>query len=98
MDEITTTKVDVEKVRKLFDEILTYLLDNRYEQQYAQERVQIADEIFKLTQEVIELMYRTDLQFLSECDKFEALNKIKLYSELEDNLSLIQKETDILQS
>lgn len=98
IDNIKNNGIDVEKVKQLFDEILTYILDYRHEQDYARQRVELADEIFKLTQEVIEVMYRINLQFLSECDRFEAMNKIKLYSEVEDNLSLIQKDTDILQA
>lgn len=97
MDEITKTTVDVEKVEQLFDEILTFMLDERNEQDYARTRVELANEIFKLMQEVIELMYRTNLQFLSECTKAEAIDKLQMYKVAEDYLDIVQKDIDILQ-
>ena len=97
MDTIKTTTVDVKKVKQLFDEILTFMLDNKYEQDYARARVQLADEILKLAGEVIELMYRTNLEYLSECTKAEAIDKLQMYKVADDYLSIVQKETDILQ-
>ena len=96
-NSIKTTTVDVQKVKQIFDEILTYILDYRHEPEYARTRIEIADEIFKLTQEVIELMYRTEMQFTTECSKEELIDKINVYRNAEHNLHEIQLSTDILQ-
>ena len=94
---IKTTRIDVDKVKNLFDEILTYILDYRHEQDYARTRIELADEIFKLTQEVIELMYRTEMQFARDCSKEDLIDKINVYRNAEHYLHEIQISTDILQ-
>lgn len=96
-DSIKTTRIDVDKVKNLFDEILTYILDYRHEQDYARQRVELVDEIFKLTFEVIELMYRTEMQFATELSKAELLDKINVYRNAEHNLGELQTYVDILQ-
>lgn len=96
-NSIKTTRIDVDKVKNLFDEILTYILDYRHEQDYARTRIELADEIFKLTQEVIELMYRTEMQFARDCSKEDLIDKINVYRNAEHNLHEIQTSTDILQ-
>lgn len=96
-DSIKTTRIDVDKVKNLFDEILTYILDYRHEQDYARQRVELVDEIFKLTFEVIELMYRTEMQFATECSKTELIDIINAYKNAEHNLGELQERTDALQ-
>ena len=97
-DSIKTTRVDVNKVKNLFDEILTYILDYRHEQDYARQRVELVDEIFKLTQEVIEVMYRTEMQFATECSKEDLIDIINVYRNAEHNLCELQGRTDALMS
>lgn len=97
IDNIKNNGIDVEKVKQLFDEILTYILDYRHEQDYARQRVELADEIFKLAQEIIELMYRTEMQFATECSKEDLIDKINVYRNAEHNLHELQTSTDILQ-
>ena len=98
IDSIKNDGIDVEKVEQLFNEILGFLLDNRGTFNYERERVQIADKVFNLTQEIIELMYRTELYFLNETTKSEAIDILTNYKQAEIYLNEMQTRTDILQS
>lgn len=97
IENINNSGIDVNKVKQLLDEILTFELDNRGTQEYWKARVQIADEIFKLAQEMIELMYRLNLEFATEFSKEDLIDKINVYRNAEHNLHEIQTDIDILQ-
>ena len=96
MSEITTTKIDVEKIKGIFDEIHEYLLDNRYDEEDVMTRVRVTDAILSLTQEVIEIMYRTNFNYLDGANKQEVIEIVTAYKQAQDSLYEIQKMTDII--
>ena len=98
-DSIKTTRIDVDKIENIFDEILTFILDtdNRDTQDDWMNRVKVADLILKLAGETIYRMFDIACNFRHEADIVEFYDEVKDYKEALVMLETIKKKTDILQ-
>lgn len=97
MSEFTTTKLDVEKIEAYFEEIYEFLVDNRYELDNTLERTKTADAVFKLALNIVDLMYRINLNYTTEASKEEIIEFVTAYKDAEESLKMMLKMTDIMQ-
>ena len=98
-DSIKTTRIDVDKIDNIFDEILTFMLDTDLHdtQDDCVNRVKIADMIFKLAQSMVYRMMDINCNYRHEVNIDEFTENIVAYNEAYKQLSEMLKMTDILQ-
>ena len=99
-NSIKTTRIDVDKVKNLFDEILTFILDtNTHDtQEDCLDRVKVADMILKLAGETIYRMMDITCNYRHETRFIEFAEQIKTYEKAFLVLDELKKLTDILQN
>ena len=98
-DTIKTTRIDVDKVAKIFDEILTFILDtdNRDTQDDCLNRVKVADLVLQLASEIIERMMCLTTIHPADTGWTETIEELTLFNDTIIRLQNIQQFTDILQ-
>ena len=98
-DSIKTTRIDVDKIDRIFDEIQTFMLDTDLHdtQEDCLNRVKIADMIFKLAQSMVYRMMDINCNYRHEVNIDEFTENIVAYNEAYKQLSEMLKMTDILQ-
>lgn len=98
-DSIKTTRIDVDKIDTIFDEILTFILDTDTRDTYEDclNRVKVADMILKLARETIYKMMDTTCNHRHETGFLEFAEQIKTYEKADLVLEELEKMTDILQ-
>lgn len=99
-DSIKTTRIDVDKIDKIFDEIQTFMLDTDLHdtQEDCLNRVKIADMIFKLAQSMVYRMMDVNCNYRHEVNIDEFTENIVAYNEAYKQLDEMLKMTDILQA
>ena len=98
-DTIKTTRIDVDKIDNIFDEILTFIMDtDKHDtQEDCLNRVKIADMIFTLASETIYKMMDTTCNYRYETGFIEFSEQIKTYEKAFLILHELKKLTNILQ-
>lgn len=98
-DSIKTTRIDVDKIDNIFDEILTFILDTdtRDTQDDCLNRVKVADLILKLANETMYRMMDITCNYRHESTLEEFAEQITMYKDAINKVAEVMKCTDILQ-
>ena len=98
-DSIKTTRIDVDKIDNIFDEILAFMTDTdpRDTQEDCLNRVKVADMILKLAGETIYRMMDITCNYRHEVPVTDFVEDITLYKDTMQKLEEVANYTDILQ-
>lgn len=96
---IKTTRIDVDKIDNIFDEILTFILDTdtRDTQDDCMNRVKVAELILKLANETMYRMMDITCNYRHESTLDEFAEQIIMYRDAMNKIEEVKKYVDILQ-
>lgn len=98
-DSIKTTKIDVDKVDNVFDEILTFIMENSTHdtQEDCLNRVKVANLVLQLASDIVYNMADRTCNYRHETRFTEFAEQIKTYEKAFLVLDELKQMTDILQ-
>lgn len=98
-DSIKTTRIDVNKIEKIFDEIVDFIMDDGAlkTQDDCMDRVKVAELVFELAKEILGKMFDITCNYRRETSMEEFIEQITLYKDAINNLHTAKQMIDILQ-